>query len=100
MCFLFDLLYGAAQRAALRAMLLLGIPQEVAKKGTKGSGTPWHPAVRKKVATLSLCSSFRKNTHLQHLQAWLKESHAHLGAKDFAFPVGTGAPDRPFFSQG
>jgi len=25
-------------------MLLLGIPQEVAKKGTKGFNTPWHPA--------------------------------------------------------
>jgi len=29
-----------------RFMLLLGIPQEVAKKGTKGPEAPWHPAVR------------------------------------------------------
>ena len=62
MCFLFDLLYGAAQRAALRAMLLLGIPQEVAKKGTKGSGTPWHPAVRKGRDAIALLIFSQKYT--------------------------------------
>ena len=46
-CLKFSFLsFGAPQCGTLCGMLLLGLPQEVAKKGTKGSGTPWHPAVR------------------------------------------------------
>ena len=40
-------------------MLLLGIPQEVAKKRTKGPNAPWNPRARK-VVSLSLHSFFRE----------------------------------------
>ena len=63
-----------ASRCAI--ILLLGLPQEVAKKGTKGSNTPWIPAARK-VVPLSLHSFFCEVIHLQLLQARLFLSRAH-----------------------
>ena len=40
--------FGTRHNAARCAsQLLLGLPQEVVKKGTKGSNTLWKPAVRK-----------------------------------------------------
>jgi hypothetical protein len=57
-------------------MLLLGLPQEVAKKGTKGPNALWKPATRK-VVSLSLHSFFREGEHLQLLRARLKESRTH-----------------------
>jgi hypothetical protein len=57
-------------------MLLLGLPQEVAKKGTKGPNALWKPATRK-VVPLSLHSFFRESEHLQLLRWRFKEKRQH-----------------------
>ena len=64
-------------------MLLLGIPQEVAKKRTKGSNTPWHPAKLFSLAYLPLVVSVwremqRKNRCFSPLSA-LKSGNAKGG---------------------
>jgi hypothetical protein len=57
-------------------MLLLGFPQEVAKKGTKGPNALWKPRARK-VVPLSLHSFFRESKHLQLLRLQVKETCKH-----------------------
>ncbi|MBE6660207.1 MAG: hypothetical protein E7605_02255 [Ruminococcaceae bacterium] len=57
-------------------MLLLGFPQEVAKKGTKGPNALKKPATRK-VVPLSLHSFFRESKHLQPLRLQVKKTCKH-----------------------
>jgi hypothetical protein len=83
-------------------MLLLGFPQEVAKKGTKGPNALWKPRARK-VVPLSLHSFFRESKHLQLLRLQVKETckherrTQHAVAKAFTFR--DASCDRRIFKQ-
>ena len=54
--------FGRRTTRGGRFLLLLGVPQEVAKKGTKGPNTLWKPAVRKGRGAVALLIFSQKQT--------------------------------------